>query len=123
MADVINLTTDINKNIIEDDSRPALTLDNSSTAGIQAHGLRVSKRAGGNTSIAPIELVPSGNASAPVLEIERAGFASITSVVLTTVANTDYAIRVNINGARWIPAFKDAGIIGAAAFTDNGEQA
>ena len=68
-------------------------------------------------SIGVLQIVGNSVASGAVLELRNKGFASITSVVLTTVANTDYAIRVQVGTeTRWIPLFKDAAIIGAAAF-------
>jgi hypothetical protein len=45
------------------------------------------------------------------------GFISATSVVLTTVANTDYVIPVQIGlETRYSPVFKAAAVVGAAAF-------
>lgn len=115
MANTINLDSESGANFIGDDSQPSLTLDNSSTGA----ALAIQRRAGSNATIAPLQLKASANASAPALQVVTSGFASITSVVLTTVANTDRAIRVWVGGEpRWIPAFKDAAIIGAAAYTE-----
>lgn len=114
MANISNLNAETGANYIGDDAQPSLTIDNSSTG----YALQVSRVASANATISPLALRASSLASAPVLEVRTAGYASITSVVLTTVANTDYAIRVWVNGEpRWIPLFKDAAIIGAAAFT------
>lgn len=82
-----------------------------------APALTVNRTVVGNMSIGVLKIVGSSIASGAVLEFSQKGFASITSVVLTTVSNTDYAIRVQVGTeTRWIPLFKDAAIIGAAAF-------
>lgn len=112
MANIRNLDAEVGANYIGDDSQPSLTFDNSSTG----YALSV-RRTTSNATVSPLEIVASANASAPVMAINTAGFVSCTSVVLTTVANTDYAIRVWINGQpRWIPVFKDAAIVGGAAY-------
>ena len=81
-------------------------------------GVLVRNLAVGNLSIGVLRIQGNSVASGAVLEFTTKGFASITSTVLTTVANTDYAIRVQVGTeTRWIPLFKDAAIIGAAAFT------
>ena len=85
---------------------------NSATAGVL-----VRQNVVGNMSIEVLRVQGNSVASGAVLEFTNKGFISITSVVLTTVANTDYAIRVQVgNQTRWIPLFKDAGIVGTAAF-------
>ena len=79
--------------------------------------LTVRKTTPGNMSIGTLRISGSSAASQAVLEFYEKGFVSITSTVLTTVANTDYAIRVQVGDqTRWIPLYKDAAIIGAAAF-------
>ena len=56
-------------------------------------------------------------ASAPVLEFDRSSFVSVTSIVLTTVANSVAAVRVKYGSSYgWIPIWADAAIIGAGAF-------
>lgn len=111
MPSTYNLDVEAGASIIGDDTQPSLSLDNSSTG----YSLKVS-RTTANATIAPLQLAPTGTASVPALDITTGGYASITSVVLTTVANTDYAIRVWVAGQpRWIPCFKDAAVIGAAA--------
>ena len=56
-------------------------------------------------------------ASGAIMEFRNKSFISITSTVLTTVANTDYAIPVQVGlETRYIPVFKAAAIIGGAAF-------
>ena len=71
----------------------------------------------GNMSIGVAEFIGNSVVSGAMLEFSGpCAFISITSVVLTTVANTDYAIRVQVGlETRNIPLFKDAAIIGAAA--------
>lgn len=115
MPNIRNIDAETGANFIGDDAQPSLTMDNSSTG----YALSIQRRAGSNATIAPLHVKGSANASAPVLEVTTSGFASITSVVLTSVANTDYAIRVWVGGQpRWIPCFKDAAMIGAAAYTE-----
>lgn len=128
---IVNLDAEINADLIGDDAQPALSLSNSSTGpGLEVHGLVLASTAsidvavigtieGGNVSIGTAVIVGS-TASAPAIEIRSFGFASITSTVLTTVANTDFALRVKVglgtdDQFRWIPLYKDAAIIGAAA--------
>jgi hypothetical protein len=125
MANLRNIDAEVGANMIGDDSGPTLTLYNSSTG----QTLKLESKAGnraldiapttvGNASIAPVRIAAVSTASAPAIEFVAAGgFISITSIVLTTVANFDYAIRVRVgNELRWIPLIKDAGIIGGAAF-------
>ena len=131
MANLLNLDAESGADYIGDDAEPAVAFRNTSTGpGLRAYGLvatstasidelRVGTIEGGNLSIAPVRFVSSG-ASFPALSVESGAFASITSTVLTTVANTDFAIRVKIgtgtdDAFRWIPVFKDGAIIGAAA--------
>lgn len=126
MPNIRNIDAEIGADMIGDDAQPTLTMRNSSTGP----GLSVGRLVGssgasldavtiggaGTVTVAPLIIVPSSLASAPALRVLTGGFASITSVVLTTVANTDYAIRVWVGGQpRWIPCFTDAAIIGAAA--------
>lgn len=95
---------------IDNETQPVLT-----NTG-DGYSLQLVRSGTGNATIAPLHLTPAANASAAAVHLSVGGYASITSTVLTTVANTDYAIRVSIGGVfRWIPCFKDAGIIGAAA--------
>lgn len=130
--------------VIGDDTSPALTLRNTVGPGAEIRGLVVASTASidvldapiltrasqglgvlvrntaiGSMSIGILRVQGTSIASGAMLEFTGKGaFASITSVVLTTVANTDYAIRVQVGlETRWIPLFKDAAIIGAAAIT------
>ena len=128
MSNLINIDAEQGADIIGDDAQPTLTLVNTSTgAALRAAtidnssstaGVLIRNALVGNLSIGVLRVQGNSVASGAVLEFTNKGFASITSVVLTTVANTDYAIRVQVGlETRWIPLFKDAAIIGAAAFT------
>ena len=144
MANLINLWDETGADIIGDDTSPALTLRNTVGPGSEIRGLVVASTASvdvldvpiltrgaansgvlvrntilGSASVGILRIQGTSMASGAVLEFTGKGaFASITSVVLTTVANTDYAIRVQVGlETRWIPLFKDAAIIGTAAFT------
>lgn len=127
MANLINLDAESDADMIGDDAQPTLTLKNTSTgAGLRVAvidnssataGVLVRNALVGNMSIGVLRVQGNSVASGAVLEFTNKGFTSITSVVLTTVANTDYAIRVQVGlETRWIPLFKDAAIIGSAAF-------
>ena len=70
----------------------------------------------GTASIAPVRFLGASAASGAILGFQS-GCISCTSIVLTSVANTDYVIPIEINGeARYIPVFKAAAVIGGAAF-------
>ena len=87
----------------------------SGAAGTPA--VAVSRTAVGSQSVAPLKIVGSSVASGAAIEFANKSFISITSVVLTTVANTDYAIPVQVGlETRYIPTFKAAALIGGAAF-------
>lgn len=134
MPNLVNIHAEQDANIIGDDAQPTLALSNSSTGhGLQVDNLYVSNSARssiitapaltirrtlpGNISIGTLRISGNSTASGAVLDFVEKGFVSITSVVLTTVSNTDYAIRVQVGTeTRWIPCFKDAAIIGAASF-------
>lgn len=78
--------------------------------------LVVGRTAAGSQTIGILRIAGSSMASGALVEF-TGGYISTTSVVLTTVANTDYAIPVQIGlETRYIPVFKAAAIIGAAAF-------
>lgn len=78
--------------------------------------LVIARTATGSQTIGILTLGGSSNASYALIEF-RGGFISTTSVVLTSVANTDYAIPVQVGlETRYIPLFKAAAIIGSAAF-------
>src|SRR3990167_5193626 len=126
MPNIVNLYAESNADMIGDDANATLTLSNSSTGADLRVGtvegesatstVLVRQPVVGNMSIGVLRIQGNSVASGAVLEFTTKAFASITSVVLTTVANTDYAIRVQVGlETRWIPLFKDAAIIGAAA--------
>lgn len=111
--------------MIGDDAQPTLTLNNSSTGadlriGIvepSGEGLLVRRADVGGQSVGVLRIQGNSLASGAAIEFTNKAFISITSTVLTTVANTDYAIPVQIGlETRYIPAFKAAAIIGGAAF-------
>lgn len=143
MHNLVNLHAETEANLIGDDSAPALTLYNTGTGpGLLARGVvavstasvdvldipiltrsnatsgvLVRNTAVGNQSIGILKLQGNSVASGAVFEFANKAFLSITSTVLTTVANTDYAIAVQVGlETRYIPLFKAAAIIGAAAF-------
>ena len=142
MSNLINLNAEAGADLIGDDAQPAVTFKNTSTGpGLRSYGMvnlstasvdilhAASQSATSpcgvfiqavvvNMSIGVLRIVGNSVASGAVLEFSQKGFASITSVILTTVANTDYAIRVQVGlETRWIPLFKDAALFGTAAFT------
>lgn len=70
----------------------------------------------GSQTVGILRVEGSSMASGALMEF-RGGFISVTSVVLTTVANTDYVIPVQVGlETRYIPVFKAAAVIGGAAF-------
>lgn len=78
--------------------------------------LVVGRAAAGSQTIAAMKILGSSLASGALIEF-GGGFISCTSVVLTTVANTDYCIPVQVGlETRYIPVFKAAAVIGGAAF-------
>lgn len=84
--------------------------------GGSVNALVVGKTAVGVQTIAALKINGSSLASGALIEF-GGGFISLTSVVLTTVANTDYAIPVQIGlETRYIPVFKAAALVGGAAF-------
>ena len=144
MPNLVNLRAEIGADMIGNDAQPTLALFNTGTGpGLRVFGLvgtstasidllyvptvesanaslsavTVRKTIPGNMSIGTLRISGNSLASGAVLEFYEKGFVSITSTVLTSVANTDYAIRIQVGlETRWIPLFKDAAIIGAATF-------
>ena len=125
MSNLINLYAEAGADMIGDDAQPTLTLNNSSTgadlrAGIvepTGEGLLVRRADVGSQSIGVLRIQGNSVASGAAIEFSNKSFISITSVVLTTVANTDYAIPVQVGlETRYIPAFKAAALVGGAAF-------
>lgn len=78
--------------------------------------IQASRSALGSQTIGILRLGGSSMASGALIEF-AGGFISLTSTVLTTVANTDYAIPVQIGlETRYIPVFKAAALVGGATF-------
>lgn len=106
--DILNLDAASDRNIIEDGSTPALTLENAGTG----EGLKVSSVAdiaaefvgSGVASIATIKITNS-LASSPVME-----FGALDKSVVSTAsgsATLAYGIRVKVgNTYGWIPVLK-----------------
>lgn len=114
MSNLINLTAEAGAGIVGDEATPAVEFKNVST------GQALSLNGGvGNQTVAPLRIFGNSMASGVAIEFQGKGaFISITSVVLTTVANTDYAIPVQVGlETRYIPVYKAAAIIGGAAFS------
>ena len=81
-----------------------------------ARALEVLSTVAQDPGVAPLRLGHLSAASAVMLQF--GSFVSVTSVIFTTVANVDYVIRVAVGDGtfRSIPLWKDAGVIGSAAF-------
>lgn len=78
--------------------------------------LVVARSGAGSATIAGFQIAGSSMASGALLGF-TGGFISVTSVILTTVAHIDYVIPVQVGlEVRYLPVFKAAGVIGAAAF-------
>ena len=127
MSDLVNLHAESGRDIIGDDTTPTLSLSNSSTGAdldlntIQSssatEGVAVQQSVVGNLSIGVLKIVGNSVASGAAIEFSNKAFVSITSIILTSVANCDYVVRVQVgNVTRWIPLFKDAALDGEAAF-------
>lgn len=142
-ANLVNLYAETGADYIGDDSGPSLQFYNSSTGpGLQvgrlnavstasidildvpilqrsaaAAGVLVRNTVVGNQSIGVLRIQGNSVASGAAIEFTTKAFISITSTVLTTVANTDYAIVVQAGlETRYIPLFKAAALVGGAAF-------
>lgn len=86
------------------------------TAAANIPALSVGRSVAGSQSVAALNIEGSSLASGALIKF-AGGFISLTSVVLTTVANTDYAIPVQVGlETRYIPVFKAAALVGGAAF-------
>jgi hypothetical protein len=78
--------------------------------------VHASRSAVGSQTIGILALGGSSMASGAIVEF-KGGFISCTSVVLTSVANSDYVIPVQVGlETRYIPVFKAAAIVGGATF-------
>ncbi len=86
------------------------------SAAAAVPAVSVSRTVAGSQTVAALQIEGSSLASGALINF-RGGFISVTSVVLTTVANTDYAIPVQVGlETRYIPTFKAAALVGGAAF-------
>ena len=114
MAYLYNLDATYGASITGDTTAaPALTVKNGAAANPV---ISIARNAAGSQTIGLMKLGGSSLASGALMEF-GGGFISCTSVVLTTVANTDYCIPVQVGlETRYIPTFKAAAIIGGAAF-------
>lgn len=93
-------------------SVPAGNFRSNTTTG---QALTISRTVASSPTVAPLVITNASAASAPVVEF--GSFVSITSVVLTSVANFDRAVRVKVGDTyRWIPLLLDAGLVGTGAF-------
>lgn len=78
--------------------------------------LIVGRTVAGASTIGALQFLGTSVASGAIMNF-AGGFISCTSVILTSVANFDYAIPVQVGvEMRYIPVVKGAGIIGGAAF-------
>lgn len=115
MAILYDLAAEYGGSIISDSdtTQAAFTVKSGATT---APALTVGRTVNGTQTVAGLRLQGSSVASGALIEFQG-GFVSCTSVVLTTVANTDYMIPVQVGAeTRYIPLFKGAAIVGGAAF-------
>lgn len=143
MANLPNWDAEIGADYIGDDAQPAFAFSNTGTGpGLRVFGLVATSTASidvvnttairsasatagvavtqtlvGNQTVGILKIVGNSVASGAAIEFSNKAFISITSTVLTTVANTDYAIPVQVGlETRYIPVFKAAALVGGAAF-------
>jgi uncharacterized membrane protein YjfL (UPF0719 family) len=107
---------------IQGNAIAATAQDANSTAGYFLSGATIGnavvigRSVNGCVSIAPLKFLGTSGASLALMQF-AGGFISLTSLVLTTVANFDYALPVVVGGEqRYIPLIKGAGLVGGAAF-------
>lgn len=87
-----------------------------STGVAATPAISIARSVAGSQTVAALQIEGSSLASGALINF-KGGFISTTSVVLTTVANTDYVIPVQVGlETRYIPLFKAAAIIGGATF-------
>lgn len=87
-----------------------------SIPSIGTNQLKVARTYAGSQTVAAFQIGGSSLASGALIEF-KGGFVSCTSIVLTSVANTDYCIPIQVGlETRYIPTFKAAAIVGGAAF-------
>lgn len=96
-------------------TNPAARIRSASAAG---QALTVGRTVAASPTVAVMNFAHVSAASAPIFEFAAGGgFVSVTSVVLTTVANIKGAVRVKVgNVYYWIPLVLDAGLVGTGAF-------
>ena len=143
MANLANYHGESGADLIGDDTGPSLSLYNTSTGpglqvgrlnavstasidildvpilqrSVSTAGVLVRNTVAGSQTIGVLRIQGQSVASGAAIEFTTKAFISITSTVLTTVANTDYAIPVQVGlETRYIPVFKAAALIGGAAF-------
>lgn len=76
----------------------------------------IGKTVNSSITLASLKFLGTSVASAALMQF-AGGFISLTSIVLTTVANFDYALPVVVGGeVRYIPLIGGGGIVGGAAF-------
>lgn len=97
-----------------EDSTDGVFKVTSASASIPA--MSVGRTIAGTATEAAFQLLGSSIASGAAMGI-GGGFVSCTSVILTSAAQIDYVIPVELNGVpRYIPVLKAAGVVGGAAF-------
>ena len=78
--------------------------------------LTIGRTAVGVMTVAPLQFLGTSIASGALMQFDG-GFISCLSVVLTTVANIDYVVPVQVGlQTRYIPVLKAAGIVTPGAF-------
>lgn len=76
----------------------------------------IGKTVNSSITVASLKFLGTSVASAAIMQF-AGGFISCTSIILTSVAHTDYALPVVVGGeVRYIPLVKGAALIGGAAF-------
>jgi len=80
--------------------------------------LEIGRTVAGSPTVALMRFGTLSAASAPYFEFSPGGgYVSVTSIVLTTVANFIGAVRVKVGSSYgWLPVIADAGLVGAGAF-------
>lgn len=88
------------------------------SAASTGNALSVGRTVASGPTAASILFAHVSAASAPVMEfIPGGGFVSVTSVILTTVANIKGVIRVKAGDVMYnIPCILDAGLVGTGVF-------
>lgn len=114
MANIYDLDNEYGGKIISDSGNPGAALEVQSGAAAQP-AILAAHNVVGSMTVAPLQLSVPSRASGAVLQVTT-GFVSITSILVASAAHTDYAIPVQVGlETRYIPVWKAAGIIGAAA--------